>query len=984
MSGAGLSNGNRELRGRDREIAQLRDLLNGPPALHLVLGDQGVGKTALVSHIASPLKTDPMWTVFAYSADLQRDERFPFKRGGWMSLGNLVDGVEKDLADATAGLPPLSDIASADGIEESLRTLAAAGRRVLLILDGIENLITDPPAADRLTRIANNLPHGCHILITARGMIVFSYPDLTIEPIYIEGLSLSAFSELLRDNGIQGNPEQISHLHRLTGGLPLVASVVRRRGRNLDEVDYQYVALGVERQLVSSFKTRMQQLQEPARTWVDESVKMLAVSREPVPLSDILRLLPTRPANLRLLWDTLSKSRMLDLCLFDGRRDFAAQKLRLRNVALLDALQSDYFEQDLSAVHRRLAEAMADAGTPFDRRNLLYHTLEGFNDKELAAHVQSTNRDWAELLHQSLKDDWSSTDNFLPWDLVRLLKALNGRVRETVARQFNGFGRDRADWRTDSSMDTLRLEELRSTVEMCSRPREHRPRLRLALDLWPGYFPFLAMERELNQCGIAFEMVQSSSLKLDLLRDRQFDLIASAAGCLSGVPPTILRRLHAVGVLNRSWGNDHILTDSRSLEISNGKVKVIDSKPRRLRALAVKGSTSHLFLLWFLRRNEIDQDRVDFEYIRDYPSLYKRAMDSDINLISTWEPFASLAMHGRPLRSIFNSSEGPGIIFDFLIAERERSNAPEFRELMSKLWALYDRCISEKLYSDPQVLERVVGRYQLNRETYARWIEGIKFFGAEERRQFYEGSQEDSFEKVMDRVADTWATAADGPAATLNLAAWKEDLRAVGSGFSAWLMAGPAHESRASSELNLAQLATNIEDLLHQANRCAKSLGLELYRPSTEAYRDLFEERLRTPVTTAGEFSLLIIRLYVVFDESLPGPIRRGTDSSPVGQELHRIFDGEPYRDMNGLRQFAAHVKEQRDIETILDKYTGHTWLRDDDAAGWSQLQYQLMRSLATVLELVVRALMEWPSGSGAAHQRAGGGGSDGPAGGLG
>lgn len=343
---------------------------------------------------------------------------------------------------------------------------------------------------------------------------------------------------------------------------------------------------------------------------------ILVACREAISIADLFRLLPAfsieqPPATPTDLWMAVGSSHILELCSIEESNDLRKCRIKLRNAPLREAVQSGYIGQDLSAAHRLLVGQMDALRHPYDRRNVLFHALQGFDNSPsmLTAFIETL--DWRQLLREGLKEDWSSTDNLLLLDLTRVLGQIPFRARSVVTR----IARKQLDSRTLATTDRLRLDELLSVARVRWQPNSKRTSLHIALDDWPGYFPLFAMEKELNEYGINFILVESSEMKFRLLMERHVDLIASTTGCVSTLSSAALRNCCVLGALNRSMGNDQILADDRAFDALNAFEESACLGTKRHTALVVRGTTSHLFLLWFswaLAPNRPARD-VDFE-----------------------------------------------------------------------------------------------------------------------------------------------------------------------------------------------------------------------------------------------------------------------------------------------------------------------------------------------------------------------------------
>ena len=780
------------LRGREKEVASLRLQVSGIQGAYLLLGAAGCGKTALASHIGMELAADPTCLVLAYSADAQPDDSFRWRRNlKWASLGGLLDSIEADLQEASHGsLQPANG--SHDRITAGLIAAANGSRRVAILIDGLEQLLHDEVGKARLVEICGALPPQCYLLLAGRRSLVFLQPELLslATSIPVEGLTLSAFREVAQDMAIILSDDELRRLFREFAGMP--GSLAALRGApHLDKLnDYGRT---VEETHVRTFVRRLKKLSDADQAVVEAALKILVVSREAIGIGDLFRLLghfpiTPRPATPDDLWVQMAASGVLELRAPGDESENDERKLKLHSDALRDALRMFFFADKLTNVHVILAERM-EREYPFDRHNKLYHALNAFrtDSRRLAAFAQSI--PWPDVLSDALRDNWQGEDNLLLLDFTHLLENLPKQASKALAKKLLKAQLGRARLETT---DRLRLEELlstaRNTSSMQTATAAVQP-LRILLDVWPGYFPILAMEKELHAYGIDIGIVNSSSLKYQMLLEGSADLIGTTPGCLSTLPHVKLRRYELIGVLNRSNGNDQILADHRTLRIVGGRWTGEALSGNTPRALVVKGSTGHLFLLWYLSRLNIPPQQIAIEYAHEYVGLNQTALDSDrFNLISTWEPFASLAVEGRPsLQPVFRSSEPPSVVFDILIGRREGGKQLDQDSRLQHFWAIYDSCLATQRLKDRTTREELVGKYKLDPDKYDLWIDQMHFFQSAERKHFFSGDGPSSLPAVLDRIAATWSTA--GESLHAGDQAWREDLRQLAANRPHWIFA---------------------------------------------------------------------------------------------------------------------------------------------------------------------------------------------------
>ncbi|MGA3240574.1 MAG: AAA family ATPase [Bryobacteraceae bacterium] len=892
------------LRGRQPDIVELTRKLSGAPGAYVLLGAAGCGKTALVSHLADELTADPQTLLLAYSVDAEPDSHFHWRRSlNWTSLGALLDAIEADLEPAAGAISPvpLDQLDQRDRITQRIVSAAGVNRRVVIIVDALEQLLHDGVARRRLLDICRSLPPACHILLTGRSSLVFLYPELwsVAERIPLEGLSFPAFQEVIRDMGVALSSDDSRRLFREFGGMPgsIHALRVAPQPRKLNDFGRT-----VEETLVRATIRQIKRLTGAEQASVEAALKILAVSREAIGIADLFRLLrkiplSARPETPETLWTQLAESGILELRASGEENSEDDRKLKLRSEALRDALKRFYFADNLIDVHAILAEQM-DRRYPFDRHNKLYHALEAFRDtpKKLAEFTQAI--PWLDVLNDALRDDWQKEDNLLLLDFTHLLENLPRQASKTLARRLL---KSNLNFTKLETTHRLRLEELLSTARNASSMQttsSAEPPLRILLDVWPGYFPIFAMQKELHAYGVDFGIVHSSALKYQMLLEGSADLIGSTPGCLSTLPHERLRRYELMGVLNRSDGNDQILADNRALQIVEGKWNGQAQPGKTPRALVVRGSTGHLFLLWYLSRLKIAPSQIEIEYAQEYVGLNKTALDSErFNLISTWEPFASLAMEGRPsLQPVFRSDQQPSVVFDILIARREGAQILSRDPRLQHFWRIYDSCVATKRLADRTTSEELIGKYKLDAEKYHLWIERMHFFNAQERYQFFSGSHQDSLPAVLERIAATWSTAGESVHAADG--EWRQDLRQLAASRPHWIFA-PFENAHIPSSAKSAEARDNVEQV-------RQSLG----------------QRVQARIT-----SLYDKRDHEVEHEKMLAPAKKWKkDSDEYRRELRAIH--EKWQPLIDAAE--AHQRLLQSAQTASDMQPVRNWLEDE------------------------------------------------------
>jgi Tfp pilus assembly protein PilF/cold shock CspA family protein len=158
--------------GRDEQLIRLRELCRGPYPVITIVGEGGIGKTALVLRIAyealdfSPQQFDAVVWTTAKSTMITTKQIIEIEGAISDSLG-LLNVASAALAGTTRTVDPLGELI------EYLGTF-----RILLILDNLETVLDE-----RLRSFLARLPQGSKILITSRvGVGAYEYP-MKLDPL---------------------------------------------------------------------------------------------------------------------------------------------------------------------------------------------------------------------------------------------------------------------------------------------------------------------------------------------------------------------------------------------------------------------------------------------------------------------------------------------------------------------------------------------------------------------------------------------------------------------------------------------------------------------------------------------------------------------------------------------------------------------------------------------------------------------------------
>jgi hypothetical protein len=137
------------------------------------------------------------------------------------------------------------------------------------------------------------------------------------------------------------------------------------------------------------------------------------------------------------------------------------------------------------------------------------------------------------------------------------------------------------------------------------------------------------------------------------------------------------------------------------------------------------------------------------------------------------------------------------------------------------------------------------------------------------------------------------------------------------------------------------------------------------FKPTEGAFNDLFFRIIPAPVSSASQFSILIIALYKVFDEGLPEEIRqwkkyKHTLSPPLLKIAGEVLESDSYKQFELLRnKFAVHDQEElaSTVAPVFHRLIGVRTIARDDAARFLALQKAVLKMLLQVLDEVRETL---------------------------
>jgi hypothetical protein len=668
-----------------------------------------------------------------------------------------------------------------------------------MILDGLDEVESDAEGKRDLMSLCSAFqdnPHA-HLLATSRREALLKIPEILtgIEPHPLEGLPFPDFRKLARHLHLDWPEEAARVIHRLVEGLPMAAVLLAK----LPPRDSQEAIgrLGPSSNPLFTLhravlETKIAKLDSDTdRQVVREILGLLAAAQEPLRSEDLVHYLAPCSLTPNALQHLLARAQ-LDLLFFPGRQPPGPDGFALLHASFKEFLVAEYFTAaELSSAHRQIARALAPLTlSASETPHLLTHLAQGWQEDKQGLLSELLALDWSSFFLACIREPFFHRATLLgglaavrqvsPEHLMEAIEKAasrllaKGELEEkelllflklacNLARpmQTQPFLRTLPDQALrpgehESRSIAIKKEELRGYLRSGHGPQ---PVLHLLLDLWPGYYPLFAVQEELRKRGIVLDIVESSTAKNEILLARGADLIASTPGCILALPNESLKALRAIGVLNRSAGADKILVDQRRIALTLDPAPRLEnpSQLARARLVATAESTSQMFLNLFLTEHGFDPSALQIRVHEEYLDVLQMVMDQEIDVISTWEPYAShLAEINENLKVVYDSSREPAVIYDLLVTHRESFVSAKECDSLEALGRLYDDSLARGLAQEGEVIHAICDQFALRREVYRQGLAGVRFFKRNEMVPFFASGTPESLRSICERVAHIW------------------------------------------------------------------------------------------------------------------------------------------------------------------------------------------------------------------------------------
>ena len=254
-----------------------------------------------------------------------------------------------------------------------------------------------------------------------------------------------------------------------------------------------------------------------------------------------------------------------------------------------------------------------------------------------------------------------------------------------------------------------------------SEPLPPVPPLRLAMDLWPGYYPALLADSLgwLNAAGVHLSLSlpgNTDRMMADFAAGR-YDLVAVSLGDLINTTRGH-SSVQVILVSDESAGGDAVLARP-GLGSRRGALKVATNL----------GGFGELFLREFAQASRLDTHRWVWVNA-DAAEIPQLLANGTIDLGHTWEPYAGQAVKAGAQR-LFTSAETPGLIPDVLVATR--STIERRKPVLKAFVKAWLRAVDWWSGHPVEAAQLIAHRAQVDAATVS--LQGVRLMGVADNRR---------------------------------------------------------------------------------------------------------------------------------------------------------------------------------------------------------------------------------------------------------
>lgn len=262
---------------------------------------------------------------------------------------------------------------------------------------------------------------------------------------------------------------------------------------------------------------------------------------------------------------------------------------------------------------------------------------------------------------------------------------------------------------------------------------------------WPGWFVWAVTEEQgfFEDAGVDVE--------LRFFTDYLSSLDAMAAGQIDGNSQTLNDTLVglssgsdqvAVVVNDNSAGNDAIIVDESIQSISDLEGASVAAEP---------GVVDHFLLLQGLATEGLTEEDIDFNGL---PTDQAAASftGGEFDAVGVFAPFTVQALERPGSHVLFDSSDFPGTIPDFLVLDRALvEDRPDDVQAIVDAWYATLDWIEE---NPDEAVEIMAERAEVSVEEYESFADGTRLFTAEEALESMTGDAETDLGPMTEQVSD--------------------------------------------------------------------------------------------------------------------------------------------------------------------------------------------------------------------------------------
>jgi NitT/TauT family transport system substrate-binding protein len=267
----------------------------------------------------------------------------------------------------------------------------------------------------------------------------------------------------------------------------------------------------------------------------------------------------------------------------------------------------------------------------------------------------------------------------------------------------------------------------------------------LGYSAWPGWLPWKVAQEQgfFDDAGVDVE--------LRFFEDYTASLDALASGRIDGNSQTLNDTLVGVSsgsdqvvvvVNDNSFGNDQIIVDESIQTVADLQGKAVGAGP---------GVVDHFLLLQGLADAGLTEDDIDF-YGLSTDLAVASFTGGELDAVGLFAPFAVQALEREGSHVLFDSSDYPGTIPDFLALDRSVvEERPDDVQKIVDVWYRTLGWIDENPDEATAIMAEQAG---VSVEEYESFADGTKLFSADEALEAFSGDADTDLPAMTEQVAE--------------------------------------------------------------------------------------------------------------------------------------------------------------------------------------------------------------------------------------